>query len=326
MVVDAFCHYISRPIAQKIGRVRSAPGDRNSPEKWEGSFRFPRQSADIEVRLTLMDKYDVRIQALSLTAETLRGFDVEETAEICRLSNADNYAVCKVYPDRFVNLCILSLLDMKSAMGEFARSINELDCRGITVASNQNGKGLDSPEYFPLYEKLVEHNLPLFIHPTHWGTYPLADDSAGWEFMGTFGWPFDSTLAVWRLIFGGVFDRFPTLKVVMHHLGAMFPFFAGRIENVYLRLRDKLPKHISEYWGNVYGDTALSGGFPAAYACGYAFFGPDRIMYASDYPFGAEAGEQFIRENLTAVRSMNIPTAEREKILGGNARKLLKIV
>ncbi len=325
MAIDVFCHYISRTVAQKIGRVRSAPADRNSPEKWDDAFKFPRQSADLEIRLNCMDKYGIEIQALSLTAETLRGFSVEEAAEICRLANDDNFAVCTAYPNRFVNICIVSLLDMKSGIRELDRSINELDCRGITVASNQNGKGLDSPDYFPFYEKLVEYDLPLFIHPTHWTAYPLADDSSGWEFMGTFGWPFDSTLAVWRLIFGGVFDRFPTLKVIMHHLGAMFPFFAGRIENAFQRIRNKPSRHISEYWGNVYGDTALSGGFPAAYACGYAFFGPDRIMFATDYPFGGEAGERFIRENLAGVRSMGIPPDEMEKILEGNARKMLKI-
>jgi aminocarboxymuconate-semialdehyde decarboxylase len=105
----------------------------------------------------------------------------------------------------------------------------------------------------------------------------------------------------------------------------MFPFFSGRINNVYLRVRDKLPRHISEYWGNVYGDTALSGATPAAYSCGYDFFGPNRIMFATDYPFGGEGGELFIRENLSGVRSMNIPGDEMEKILSGNARRLLKI-
>ena len=325
MAIDVFCHYISRPLAKQIGRVRSAPENRNSPEKWDEGFNFPRQSADLDVRLGLMDEYGIEVQALCLTAETLRGFTVEEAVEMCRLANTDNYTVCKAYPKRFVNICILPLIDMKSAMREFDRCLNELDCRAITVASNQEGKGLDSAEYFPFYEKLVEHDLPLFIHPTHWGSYPLADDSYGWEFMGTFGWPFDYTLAVWRLIFGGVIDRFPTIKVVMHHLGAMFPFFSGRINNVYLRVRDKLPRHISEYWGNVYGDTALSGATPAAYSCGYDFFGPNRILFATDYPFGGEGGELFIRENLSGVSSMNIPGDEMEKILSGNARRLLKI-
>jgi predicted TIM-barrel fold metal-dependent hydrolase len=147
----------------------------------------------------------------------------------------------------------------------------------------------------------------------------------GWRMMHVFGWPFDTTQAVWRLVFGGVFDRFPTLKVVTHHLGAMIPYFSRRIEmNFNKFLKDKLPRHISEYWGNIYADTATDG-TAASYPCAYAFFGPDRMMYGSDYPFGAEAGEDLIRSNLAGVKAMNIPAGHMEKILGGNAKRLLKI-
>jgi len=325
MVVDVFCHYISRSVGEMIGKVRCSPEEKASPAMWEERFQYPRQSADSEVRLGLMDKYGIQVQALSLTAETLRGFDAGEAAEVCRRANNDNDAVCRAYPDRFVNICIVSLLDMKSAMRELDRSINELDCRALTVASNQNGRGLDSPEYFPFYKKLAEHDLPLFIHPTHWGSYPLADDSDGFDIMSLFGWPFDSTVAIWRLIFGGVLDRFPSLKIVMHHMGAMFPFFFGRVEIGFSRIRKKLQRESSQYLSNIYGDTAVSGGFSEAYSCGYAFFGPDRLMFGTDYPFGAEAGEKFVRSILAGTRSINAPADHLEKILGGNARKLLKI-
>lgn len=288
-------------------------------------FPYPVQNADPEVRLGLMDKYGVHVQALSQTTPVLLGFGAEDAAEICRRSNTDNYALCKGYPNRFVNICIISLLDMKSAMKELDRSINELDCRGVTISANQNGRGLDSPEYFPFYEKVVEHDLPVLIHPTHWESYPLVDMDKGWRMMHLFGWPFDTTQAVWRLIFGGVIDRFPSMKIVTHHLGAMIPYFSRRIEQNFNKfLKDKLPRHISEYWGNIYGDTATDGTV-AAYPCGYAFFGPDRMMYGSDYPFGAEAGEDFIRSNLVGLKSMDIPSTNKEKILGGNAKKLLKI-
>jgi aminocarboxymuconate-semialdehyde decarboxylase len=288
-------------------------------------FPYPVENGDPEVRLKLMDRYGVNIQALSQTTPVLLGFGSEDAAEICRLSNNDNYAVCRAYPKRFINICIFSLLDVKSAMKELDRSINELDCRGITIASNQNGKGLDSPEYFPFYEKVVKHDLPILIHPTHWESYPLVDMDKGWRMMQIFGWPFDTTQAVWRLILGGVIDRFPTMKIVMHHLGAMFPFFVRRIEQNFVRLlKDKVPRPITEYWKNLYGDTAVDGTL-AAYPCGYAFFGPDRMMYGSDYPFGAEAGEDFIRTNLSGIQSMNIPAEEKAKILGGNAKRLLKI-
>ena len=317
MIIDISAHHISRSVSKLMGKAKYYGEGKEFP--------YPLQNADPEVRLGLMERYGIEVQVLSQTAPVLLGFGADEAAEICRLSNNDNYALCRAYPKRFANICIVSLLEMDSAMKELDRSINELDCRGITVAANQNGKGLDSPDYFRFYEKLVDNDLPLFIHPTHWDSYPLVDMDKGWRMMHVFGWPFDTTQAVWRLIFGGVLDRYPLLKVVTHHLGAMLPYFARRIEqNFNGFLRDKLPRHICEYWGNIYGDTALDGTI-AAYPCGYAFFGPERMMYGTDYPFGAEAGEDFIRENLAGIKAMNIAAGDMKKILGVNAKKLFKI-
>ncbi len=317
IVIDVYCHHISRSVGKILDKLKYYGKGKE--------FEYPPQNADPEIRLGLMEKYGIDIQALTQTTPVLLGFNAEEASEICRLSNNDNYALCKAYPKKFVNICIISLLDMRSAMDELNRCINELDCRGVTISTNQNGKGLDSPEFYPFYEKLVEYDLPIFLHPTHWESYPLVDMEKGWRMMHVFGWPFDTTQAVWRLIFGGVLDRFPTLKIVTHHLGAMLPFFSRRIEQNFNKfLRDKLPRHISEYWKNIYGDTATDGTL-ASYPCGYAFFGPDRMMYGTDYPFGAEDGEDFIRSNLEGIKALNIPKEEKEKILGENAKKLLKI-
>ena len=317
MIIDIYSHHISNSVGKILLKSKHSGAGK--------VIQNPPQNADPEVRLGLMDKYGIDIQALSQTAPVLMGFNAEDAAEICMLSNNDNYALCKSHPNRFVNICIISLLDMKSAIRELSRSINELDCRGVTIATNQNGKGLDSPEYFPFYEKLTEHDLPLLLHPTHWESYPLVDMENGWWMMHILGWPFDTTQAVWRLIFGGVLDRYPSLKVVTHHLGALLPYFSGRIEGVFNgTLRDKLPKHITGYWKNIYGDTAL-GGTKSAYLCGYEFFGPDRMLYGTDYPFGPEAGEGFIRESVSSIKNMNIQDEEKKKILGENARKILKI-
>jgi predicted TIM-barrel fold metal-dependent hydrolase len=307
MVIDVFCHHISESVG---GRAR---------------IDFPPGAANPDIRLSVMEKYGIDVQAPSLPPSILRLFSVDEAAEICRISNNDNYALCKAFRNRFVNICAVSLLDVKKALSEVDRSVNDLDCRGITIATNQKGKGLDSQEFFPFYEKIVQYDLPIFLHPTNWESYPLVDMDMGWRMMHVFGWPFDTTQAVWRLIFGGVIDRYPSLKIVTHHLGAMIPYFARRIEQNFEKyLSDKLPRHISEYWGNFYGDTALDGTV-AAYPCGYAFFGPDRIVFGTDYPFGAEEGEDFIRSNLAGVRAMGIPADDIEKILHGNAKKLLKM-
>jgi aminocarboxymuconate-semialdehyde decarboxylase len=288
-------------------------------------FPFPPQNANVELRLGLMDKYGVDVQAISQTTPILLGWGPEEAAEVCRMSNEDNFALCKAHPKRFVNICILSLLDVKSALKELDRCISELDCRGVTISSSQNGKGLDSREYDPFYEKVAKHDLPILIHGTHWECSPLMDMEHAWRFLHVFGWDYDGTQAVWRLIFGGVLDRFPTLKIVTHHLGNYIPFFKRRIEiNFDWMLKDKVPRHITEYWKNIYGDTAIDGTV-GAMPCGYGFFGSERMLYGSDYPFGPEAGEDFIRENLFCVKSMVIPPEEKARILGGNARKMLKI-
>jgi predicted TIM-barrel fold metal-dependent hydrolase len=146
------------------------------------------------VRLAMMDKYGIDIQVLTLaTARVLQGYAAELAAEICRLSNDANHALWKAYPDRFVNVCGISLLDMKSSMKELEHCIKELDCRGITVTTNQNGKGLDGAEYTPFYQILVEYGLPLWLHPVHWESYLLVDMQKGWRMMAAFGWPFDTT-------------------------------------------------------------------------------------------------------------------------------------
>ena len=324
MIIDMFCHHISLPIIEKIHTARLARANKNPDERGPKKFSCPVQNADPEIRLGLMDKYGVDVHAVCLSTEVLYGFNPEEAAEICRVSNNANDALCKAYPKRFVNICAISLLDVKSGLRELDRSINELDCRAVVVSTNQDGKGLDSPDYDPFYKKLVEHDLPLLLHPTYWKSYPLVDESE-WTLMSRFGWPFDSTQAVWRLIFGGVLDRFPSLKIVMHHLGAMFPYFVGRFESGLMKLEKKPPRDLSEYFKNVYGDSAVSAGPPEAYACGYAFFGPDRVVYGSDYPFGAELGEKQLRGNMAGLKSLNIPAGDMQKVLGGNAKRLLKI-
>jgi uncharacterized protein len=317
MVVDVYCHHLSKKVAELVGKGKYYGEGKE--------FSFPSQNADPEARLALMDKYGVDVQALCQTTPVLLGLSPQEAAEVCRQSNNDNHVLCKAYPKRFVNIGIVSLLDVPGAMKELERCIKELDCRGVTISSSQNGKGLDSPEYLPFFQMTAEHDLPIFIHGTHWDCSPLMDMEHGYRFLHVFGWDYDGTNAVWRLIFGGVLDRFPKLKIVTHHLGNFIPFFKRRIEcNVRKFLKNKLPRDITAYWGNIYGDTAVDGTL-GAFPCGYAFFGSDRMLFGSDYPFGAEEGEDFIRENLAGVKSMVIPDEEKEKILGGNAVRLLKI-
>jgi len=321
MIIDIFAHHIMGSVSKLIAKagyyeMPTTPGF--DMFKARGQFFYPGENADPEKRLQLMDKYKVDIHAISQTTPVLLNSSPSEQQEICRISNTDNFKLCKSYPDRFVNICIFSLLDMKATLQELERCVNELDCRGVTLATNQDGRGLDSPEFFPFYEIVVKYDLPIWLQPTNWGGYPLVDPEMGFNAMAIIGWPFDTTQAMWRLIFGGVLDRFPTLKIITHHCGAMFPFFGKRMETFG---NAKLPRPFAEYCNNLYGDTALAGSVSAC-NCGYDFFGSERMMYGSDYPFG---GESAISKSLDSVRNMKAEPAEIEKILGENARKILKI-
>jgi aminocarboxymuconate-semialdehyde decarboxylase len=146
----------------------------------------------------------------------------------------------------------------------------------------------------------------------------------GWRMMLIYGWPFDTTQAIHRLIFSGTLEKYPSLKIVTHHLGAMLPFFDRRLEIESLDIPVKLPKPLSEYFKMIYGDTSIEGSV-SALTCGYSFFGPDRIVFGTDYPFGPETGELRVRVNLNAIKSMDISEVDRTKILEGNAKKILKI-
>jgi uncharacterized protein len=321
MIIDIFTHHIPKavgPLIAKAGYFEAPDNPKFDMWKAKGQFFFEGANADPEKRLAMMDRNKIDVHALSQTTPVLENSNAAEADEICRISNTENYRLCKQYPARFVNICIFSLLDMAGAMKELERSVNELDCRGVTLATNQGGKGLDSPEYLKFYEKLVSYDLPIWLQPTLWQGYPLVSNDLGFNAMSIIGWPFDTTQAMWRLIFGGVLDRFPTLKIITHHCGAMFPFFGKRMERYGNAM---LPRPFNEYCKNFYGDTALAGSVSAC-NCGYDFFGPERMMYGSDYPFG---GEGALKGALESVRAMNKPAAETAGILGENARKILKI-
>jgi predicted TIM-barrel fold metal-dependent hydrolase len=321
MIIDFSAHLVSR---SKVGDILDTRQYyRSDPRKAE--LPYPPQNEDPKVRLGLMDKYGIDMQLLTQTAPVLLGFGPKEQAKICRLSNDAISEMCEKYPSRFVGAAIVSLLDVGGALDELDRAVKDYGFRCVTIATNQNGRGLDSRAYDPFYRKVQKYDIPIFLHPTHWESYPLVDMKKGWRMMQIFGWPFDTTQAVWRLIFGGVMDRFPKLKLVTHHLGAMFPYFSQRVaKNVDVFLQAGLRRPYADYWKRIYGDTALDG-TADAYPCGYAYFGAERMLFGTDYPFGPEAGEAFMRDNLAGVKTMAVPQEDMKKILGTNAGKLLNI-
>ena len=154
----------------------------------------------------------------------------------------------------------------------------------------------------------------MFIHPIDLDGLPLDRGSTS-----AFGWPFDTSVAAWRLIVGGVFDEIQNLVVVLHHMGAMIPFFRHRVNERLERMG--VGRKLEQYVPHIYVDTAVDGESVADLMTAYSLFGPRRIMFGSDWPYVDDSAS--IRDNLAAIRAAPIPDEEKEMILHGNAEHLL---
>ncbi len=132
-------------------------------------------------------------------------------------------------------------LDVDAALVELDRAVKELGFKGAYVHSNIDGKALDSPEFLPLFEKLAAYDLPLYIHPWRGDDFPdyASETASKYAIASTFGWPYETTVAMTRIVFSGLFERFPGLKVVTHHMGGMVSLYAERIVQHYGQRRSR---------------------------------------------------------------------------------------
>lgn len=184
----------------------------------------------------------------------------------------------------------------------------------------------------PLYEKVTYYDLPILFHPRRAKTipdYPGESESKYMAFL-IYGWPYETTMAMTRLVFGGVLERYPELKIITHHCGAMVPYFAERItlENdiygvsVNFRYEENLTL---EYYRKFYGDTAVSGSI-AALSCGHAFFGPEHILFGTDIPLDSQLGDRATGRTILSIKQMDIPESEKKMIFEDNAKRLFRLL
>ncbi len=270
---------------------------------------------DMDARFREMDRFPGLMQVLTLATpppDTLVAPD--KAVELARLANDEIGALLTKYPDRFVAaVACLPLRDTAAAIAEAERAILQLGFRGVQIFTNINGELPDTPRLMPLYARMAELDLPIWIHP--WDVPGgLAEAQGIQDPVITHGlrWPYDTSVAMVRLLKAGIVDRYPNIKFITHHCGGMVPFFAGRLRVPDLR--------------RFYADTAVFGGTPSL-MCGHAFFGADHLLFGSDMPLGASRQGKlgFTAETIESVEGMQVPQADKDKIFQGNARTLLKL-
>jgi aminocarboxymuconate-semialdehyde decarboxylase len=228
--------------------------------------------------------------------------------------------------------------DIEGTVEEIDRAVNELDALGVQIFTNVNGAPLDDPRFDPIFVKMAEVDRTIWVHPYRnekWPDYPTEPKSR-YELWWVFGWPYETSVFMARLALSGLFDRYPNLRILTHHGGAMAPYFSGRIgpglDQLGTRTPDEdltsvtreLKKRPFDYFKMFYADTALFGA-PHALECAIKFFGADRVLFASDMPFDPENGALYIPSTISDVDALQISESERQKIYEGNAQRVLGV-
>jgi predicted TIM-barrel fold metal-dependent hydrolase len=336
MKLDVFPHIFPRRFFDKM--VEVAP-DRGAIKRW---LNIP-VLYDLEKRLRMMEQFGEYQQILTLSLpaiETIAGPDL--SPELARIANDGMAEICAKHPDRFPGfVASVAMNNMPATMTEIERAIDKLGARGIQIFTNVNGRPLDEPAFAPLFERMHAYDLPIWMHPTRGPGFSdyATEKKSKYEIWWLFGWPYETSAAMARMVFSGFFDRWPRLKIITHHLGAMVPFLEARIgwgmDQLGARTSDEdyttLLKAINakgkrpvDYFRMFYNDTAVNGS-RSAIRCGLDFFGPDRVLFGTDCPFDPEGGPLFIRETIRAIDALDISKEDRAKLYLGNAQRMLRL-
>ena len=271
-----------------------------------------------EVRMKYCDHHHIDKQVLStipvLFNYWAKGADALETSKFL---NDHIAGIVNQYPDRFIGLGTLPMQAPALAIKELERCIKDLGMAGIQIGSHVDGWNLNAPELFPIFQAAEELGAAIFVHP--------------WEMIGSdkmpqywlpwlVGMPAETSRAICSLIFGGVFERLPKLRVAFAHGGGSFPFTIGRIEHGF-NVRPDLVAIDNQvnprnYVGKFYLDSLVHD--PLMLEVLVKLFGEDKICLGTDYPF--PLGEL---EPGKLIESMNFNSITKEKLLSKNALEWL---
>ncbi len=290
---------------------------------------------DLEARFRIMDAFDEYIQVITIASPPSYAIAPAPMAiELAQIANDELVELVQKYPERFAaGVATLPMNDPEAAIAEAERAIKDLRLRGVEVYTDIAGKPLDAPEFMPFYEKMEELGRPIFIHPRGLMSTPdyEGEEFSKYRLWTKLGWPYATGLAICRLVYGGVMERFPGLKVITHHCGGIIPYLAGRLDwaddvnEMLMGQRDiDLKEHATVYFQRIFYDTAVSGN-TGALQCARAFAGLDQMLFGTDLPFGNQLGRRLIRQAIDAVERMGLNDEEKRKIYQDNAIKLLRL-
>ena len=315
--IDAFAHCLSEPFYEELTANYDFQGLAGSPAwLWD----FDRYEADMA---------DLGLDRMVLTwalPPLWRGLSADEALPLVELANDEIRRIADEH-EAFIPVGTVPYPD-DAYRDEFDRCVEDLGLAGVQIFSNVDGRPIDRPDFHWWYGFAERHGVPLWLHPQHYDWYDWVTERMDHRL---FGWPFDSTLALSRLVFSGLTQAYD-FDLVSHHGAGMVPFFEGRIDNFYdtrlaypenydVDLPD-FPGRPTDEFRTFTADTVLDGSV-AATECAWSFFGPDRLVFASDYPFGPERGRVKVEDTIDAIEASSLDDEAREAVFAGNLESML---
>ncbi len=289
---------------------------------------------DLDARFRMIEEFEGYRQVLSVASPPPEVVDPDGSDELCKILNDELAALVAKHPHHFVGaVANVPMNKPDAAARELERALNDLKLNGVQLFSSVLGKPLDLPEFRPIFEIMAKHDRPILLHPTRPRTRPdyPTEDASKYIIWQVFGWPYESTAAMTRIVFGGILEDFPDLKIIVHHTGAMIPFFNGRLQAMYTLFEPLwkeergglLKRPVVDYFRKFYGDTSV---FTAASVeCAADFFGPDHVIFGTDAPFDIEGGRFSVRESTKAVQTARLSEQEKSQIFAGAFERLFRL-
>jgi predicted TIM-barrel fold metal-dependent hydrolase len=326
-LIDIYCHIYPEKFFEEMTKL--SPQTQNLGKR----LRTITKLFDLDERFREMDQFGDYRQIISLPNPPIEEIAKGEAGlRLARIGNDAMADLCARHPDRFAGfVAAVSLTDIEGSVAEAARAITQLGACGIQMFTPLAGRPLDEPAFAPVFAAMAGFDLPIWLHPARTAamTDYAAEAKSRYEMWWCFGWPYDTSVAMSRLVFAGLFDRHPGIKIITHHCGGMIPYFDGRVgpgldvlgartsgEN-YSKVLASLKRPHLEYFKEFYGDTAMFGG-KYGIPCGLEFFGADHIVFATDTPLGP------IAPTIAVIDGLDIDEDARRQIYIGNAERLVK--
>ena len=316
--IDCQSHLFSEEFLQLLEKRKESPYViREGADRFvivgEWKRKILPKHTDVAAKLADMDRTGIAKAAISINDPGPELFGKDSRAMAVML-NDFIAETAKAHPDRFFGLATLPFDSPESTLAEFERATTKLGLKGILLYSNLNGRFPDEERFSDFFAEAERREVPVLLHPAMPMTYQAVN---AYEMIPMLGLMFDTTIALCRLILGGVLEKHPNLKLVCPHVGGALPYLIGRVDHQTMVLKrgaDRIRRPPSEYLKRVWLDTVTPIGLAVRYA--YDFAGPNKLLYASDHPW---VDPQVV---IQQVDGQSFPEADRRRIYSGNAIEL----